>query len=319
MKIVFFGTPDFAVNALQALLQEGHTVTAVVTQPDKAKGRSKTPVFSPVKACAVKAGIPVLQPARVKLPEAVAALRAYEADVFVVAAFGQILSKEILDMPRFGCLNIHASLLPAYRGASPIQWAVINGEEKTGVTVQQMNEGVDTGDILYQKEIRLAEKETGESLFEKLAILGAEAIVETLRLLAEGKLAPRAQCEEQASHTGMIHKDMGRMDFGRSAETLERLVRGLNSWPSAFTFLEGKQLKIWESEVCREEELLGAEYKKEAQPGTVIRVEKNRFAVKCGEGALWILSLQLEGKKRMCTRDFLLGNNIEAGMVLEGR
>lgn len=319
MKIVFFGTPDFAVNALQALLQEGHTVTAVVTQPDKAKGRSKTPVFSPVKVCAVKAGIPVLQPARVKQPEAVAALRAYEADVFVVAAFGQILSKEILDMPRFGCLNIHASLLPAYRGASPIQWAVINGEEKTGVTVQQMNEGVDTGDILYQKEIRLAEKETGESLFEKLAILGAEAIVETLWLLAEGKLVPRAQCEEQASHTGMIHKDMGRMDFGRSAETLERLVRGLNSWPSAFTFLEGKQLKIWESEVCREEELLGAEYEKEAQPGTVIRVEKNRFAVKCGEGALWILSLQLAGKKRMCTRDFLLGNNIEAGMVLEGR
>ncbi len=140
MKIVFFGTPDFAVDALQALLQEGHTVTAVVTQPDKAKGRSKTPVFSPVKECAVKAGIPVLQPARVKRPEAVEALRAYEADVFVVAAFGQILSKEILDMPRFGCLNIHASLLPAYRGASPIQWAVINGEEKTGVTVQQIRE-----------------------------------------------------------------------------------------------------------------------------------------------------------------------------------
>ncbi|MEZ3426161.1 MAG: methionyl-tRNA formyltransferase [Lachnospiraceae bacterium] len=320
MKIVFFGTPDFAVDALQALLQEGHTVTAVVTQPDKAKGRSKTPVFSPVKECAVKAGIPVLQPARVKRPEAVEALRAYEADVFVVAAFGQILSKEILDMPRFGCLNIHASLLPAYRGASPIQWAVINGEEKTGVTVQQMNEGVDTGDILYQKEIRLAEKETGESLFEKLALLGAKAIVETLRLLAEGKLVPTAQCEEKASHTGMIHKDMGRMDWSKTAEALERLVRGLNSWPSAFTFLEGKQLKIWESDVCRDEELPEeAEYEKEAQPGTIIRVEKNRFAVKCGEGALWILSLQLEGKKRMCTRDFLLGNNIEAGMVLEGR
>ena len=320
MKIIFFGTPDFAAGALQALLDSGHTVTAVVTQPDKAKGRSKTPVYSPVKECAVKAGIPVLQPTRVKSPDSVEALRAYEADVFIVAAFGQILSKEILDMPRFGCLNIHASLLPAYRGASPIQWAVINGEEKTGVTIMQMDEGVDTGDILYQKEIKLDEKETGESLFEKLAVLGAEAIIEALTLLSAGKLVRAAQCEEKATHTGMIHKDMGEIDWSMSAEKLERLVRGLNSWPSAFTFWEGKQLKIWESDVCKDGELSEeAEYEKKAAAGTVIKVEKNRFAVKCGEGALWILSLQLEGKKRMSTLDFLLGNGIKQGSVFEGR
>ncbi|MBD5479259.1 MAG: methionyl-tRNA formyltransferase [Lachnospiraceae bacterium] len=320
MKIIFFGTPDFAAGALQALLDSGHTVTAVVTQPDKAKGRSKTPVYSPVKECAVKSSIPVLQPARVKSPDSVEALRAYEADVFIVAAFGQILSKEILDMPRFGCLNIHASLLPAYRGASPIQWAVINGEEKTGVTIMQMDEGVDTGDILYQKEIKLDEKETGESLFEKLAVLGAEAIIEALTLLSAGKLVRAAQCEEKATHTGMIHKDMGEIDWSMSAEKLERLVRGLNSWPSAFTFWEGKQLKIWESDVCKDGELSEeAEYEKKAAAGTVIKVEKNRFAVKCGEGALWILSLQLEGKKRMSTLDFLLGNGIKQGSVFEGR
>ena len=277
-------------------------------------------MYSPVKECAVKAGIPVLQPTRVKSPDSVEALRAYEADVFIVAAFGQILSKEILDMPRFGCLNIHASLLPAYRGASPIQWAVINGEEKTGVTIMQMDEGVDTGDILYQKEIKLDEKETGESLFEKLAVLGAEAIIEVLELLPAGKLVPVAQCEEKATHTGMIHKDMGEIDWSMSAEKLERLVRGLNSWPSAFTFWEGKQLKIWESDVCKDGELSEeAEYEKKAAAGTVIKVEKNRFAVKCGEGALWILSLQLEGKKRMRTLDFLLGNEIRPGTVFEGR
>ena len=320
MRIIFFGTPDFAAGALQALLDSNHTVMAVVTQPDKAKGRSKTPVCSPVKECALKAGIPVLQPTRVKSPESVEALKAYGADVFVVAAFGQILSKEILDMPRFGCLNIHASLLPAYRGASPIQWTVINGEEKTGVTIMQMNEGIDTGDILYQREIKIDEKETGESLFEKLAVLGAAAITEALALLSEGKLVPTAQCEEKATYTGMIHKDMGRIDWSMSAKELERLVRGLNSWPSAFTFWEGKQLKIWESSVCRDGELSeAAEYAEEAAPGTVIRVEKNRFAVKCKEGALWILSLQLEGKKRMSTRDFLLGNEIGQGTVLEGR
>lgn len=314
MKIVFMGTPDFAVGALKALLAAGHEITAVVTQPDKAKGRSGKLSFSPVKECALKAGIPVLQPVRIKRPEAVEELKKYEADVFVVAAFGQILSKEILDMPRYGCLNIHASLLPKYRGSSPIQWAVINGEEKTGVTIQQMNEGIDTGDILYRKEIYLDKKETGESLFARLSVLGAEAITEALSLLEKGELTAVPQKEEDATYTVMLSKAMGEIDWNKSAEEIERLVRGLNSWPSAYTFFEGKQLKIWEADTgigsLEEKDLKGI------KPGTVVAIEKNRFAVACETDVLWINSLQLEGKKRMCTHDFLLGNAMQTGMIL---
>lgn len=328
MKIVFMGTPDFAVSALEALLATGHEVTAVVTQPDKAKGRSGKLSFSPVKEYAVKAGIPVLQPVRIKRPEAVEELKKYKADVFIVAAFGQILSKEILDMPKFGCLNIHASLLPKYRGSSPIQWAVINGEEKTGVTIQQMNEGVDTGDILYQKEIYLDKKETGETLFAKLSVLGAEAITETLSLLEKGELTAVPQKEEEATHTVMLSKAMGEIDWNKSAEEIERLVRGLNSWPSAYTFFEGKQLKIWEADVYpaagahaaeamdKGADSLTGKDLKGIKPGTVVAIERNRFAVACKTDVLWISSLQLEGKKRMCTHDFLLGNAVQTGMIL---
>lgn len=318
MKIVFMGTPDFAVGALEALIEAGHEIVAVVTQPDKAKGRSDKLTFSPVKECAVTHNIPVLQPERIKRPEAVEELKGFPADVFVVAAFGQILSKEILEMPKFGCLNIHASLLPKYRGSSPIQWAVINGEEKSGVTIMQMNEGLDTGDILYQKEILLDKKETGESLFDRLAVLGAQAIVEALPLLAEGKLTPVPQKDEEATHTVMLNKAMGKIDFEKSAVEIERLIRGLNSWPSAYTSFNGKQLKIWEADLGEEAELTAeaASALKEAKPGEVIAVEKDKFAVKCGDGFLWILSVQLEGKKRMLTKDFLLGNPMQKGISL---
>lgn len=309
MKIVFMGTPDFAVGALDALCGAGHEIVAVVTQPDKPKGRSGRLSFSPVKEYALEKGIPVLQPLRIKRKEAVEELRGYPADVFVVAAFGQILSREILDMPRYGCLNIHASLLPKYRGSSPIQWAVINGEEKSGVTIQQMNEGIDTGDILYRRELRLSPQETGESLFNRLEKLGAEAIVETLSLLEKGELTPVPQEEAQATYTVMLDKAMGKLDFTKSAVELERLVRGLNAWPSAYTFLEGKQLKIWEAEA----EDIPTE---QTAPGQIVRVEKDRFAVNCGQGILWIRAVQLEGKKRMSTHDFLLGNAVSAGMQL---
>ena len=307
MKIVFMGTPDFSVGALEALLKAGHEVTAVVTQPDKCKGRSDKLIFSPVKECALAHDIPVLQPERIKRPEAVEELQKYPADVFVVAAFGQILSKEILDMPKYGSINIHASLLPKYRGSSPIQWAVINGEEETGVTIMQMDEGLDTGDILYQKTLKLAPKETGESLFERLAVLGAEAIVEALPLLEEGKLTPIPQKEEEATKTVMLKKTMGEIDWTKSAVEIERLVRGLNSWPSAYTLMGGKQLKIWDADVDKETK---------AKPGEVAFVEKQRFAVGCKEGMLWINSLQLEGKKRMDTQAFLLGNTVTPGMRL---
>lgn len=309
MKIVFMGTPDFAVGALDALCGAGHEIVAVVTQPDKPKGRSGRLSFSPVKEYALEKKIPVLQPLRIKRQEAVEELLRYPADVFVVAAFGQILSREILDMPRYGCLNIHASLLPKYRGSSPIQWAVINGEEKSGVTIQQMNEGIDTGDILYQRELKLSPQETGESLFNRLEKLGAEAIVETLALLEKGELIPVPQDEAQATYTVMLEKAMGRLDFNKSAVELERLIRGLNAWPSAYTFWEGKQLKIWEAEA-------EDSFAEQAAPGQITRVERERFAVSCGQGRLWIRAVQLEGKKRMSTHDFLLGNAVTAGMQL---
>ncbi len=308
MKIVFMGTPDFSVGALEALIKAGHEICLVVTQPDKPKGRSGAMQFPPVKECAVKYDIPVFQPERIKKPEAVSVLKEYEADIYVVAAFGQLLSQEILDIPKYGCVNIHASLLPKYRGASPIQQAVIDGEEKSGVTIMQMELGMDTGAILYQKEMELDAKETGESLFEKLAVLGAEAIVEALPLIEAGEIEPVPQDEEKATHVKMITKAQGLIDFSESAVVIERLIRGMNSWPSAYTYLNGKQLKIWDADV-----VVSAE---EGKPGEVIRVEKDSFYVQTGNGLLKINELQLEGKKRMNVHDFLLGFKLETGEQL---
>ncbi len=308
MKVLFMGTPDFAVGALEAIVKAGHEVTCVVTQPDKPKGRSKEMQFPPVKECAIKYNIPVFQPIKIKEKEAIDELRKYPADIFVVAAFGQIVSKEILDMPKYGCINIHASLLPKYRGAAPIQWAVIDGEEKTGVTIMQMNEGVDTGDILLKKEIALDKKETGESLFDKLMEVGAEAVVEALPLIEAGKLQPVPQKEEDATHAKMLSKALGKIDFSKSAVEIERLIRGLNSWPSAYTYYKGKQLKIWEADV------LDANENKEC--GQITEVDKESIYVQTGEGVLILKEVQLEGKKRMSVHDFLLGNQIVEGELL---
>lgn len=305
MKIVFMGTPDFASGALEALIEAGHEITAVYTQPDKPKGRGKEVQMTPVKEVALKYDIPVYQPVRIKNAEEVALLRSIEADIYVVAAFGQILSQEILDIPKYGCVNIHASLLPKYRGAAPIQWAVIDGEEKTGVTIMQMNAGCDTGDILYTKEYVLDAKETGASLFDKLMVLGAEAIVEALPLIEAGKLIPVPQNDAEATHAAKLSKELGKLDFDKPAVVLERLIRGLNSWPSAYTSFRGKQLKIWEAEVVDAK----------GTPGTIVAVDKESITIATGEGGLRILSLQLEGKKRMDTKDFLLGYPVAAGEV----
>jgi len=303
MKIVFMGTPDFAAAALEALVRAGHEITAVVTQPDKAKGRSKELVFSPVKECAVKHDIPVMQPRRIKTPEAIEELKQYEADVYVVAAFGQILSQEILDIPKFRSINIHASLLPKYRGASPIQHVIIDGEEKTGITIMQMDAGIDTGDMLYTKELVIEATDNFETLHDKLCCLGAEAIVEALPLLEAGKLTPVAQDHEKSCYAGMITKEMGNIDFTKSATSIERLIRGMNPWPSAYTFYQGKQMKVWEAAVAE-----GC-----GKPGEVIAVTKNDVVVACGEGALAFKSIQLEGKKRMSVHDFLLGQKVAVG------
>lgn len=308
MKIVFMGTPDFAAGALEALLEAGHEVTAVVTQPDKAKGRSKELQFPPVKEVAVKYNIPVLQPVRIKRPEEIEILKQYEADIYVVAAFGQILSQEILDMPKYGCLNIHASLLPKYRGASPIQHVIIEGEEETGITIMQMDAGIDTGDMLYKKSIAIEDDDTYETLHDKLMVLGGEAIVEALELLETGALIPEKQDHSTSSHVKMIAKEMGNIDFAKTAWEIDRLVRGLNPWPSAFCFYKGKQLKIWK--------VKPQECNTKAEPGTVLEVTRNDILVACGEGAIRIWELQLEGKKRMTTHDFLLGVKVQVGELL---
>ncbi len=311
MKIVFMGTPDFAAGALEALIKAGHEITAVVTQPDKAKGRSKELQFPPVKECALHHNIPVFQPVKIKTAEAVAELRKYEADIYIVAAFGQILSQEILDIPKYGCLNIHASLLPKYRGASPIQHVIIDGEAQTGVTIMQMDAGLDTGDMLYKKAVTIADNDTFETLHDKLMVLGGEAIVEALPLLESGMLTAEKQESEKSCYASLISKTMGLIDFNKDALTIDRLIRGMNPWPSAYTSYKGKQLKIWKAVPIGAGE--AQEYAKGAVPGSVVKVAKDSFEVATGNGVLQILELQLEGKKRMSTHDFLLGVKVAVG------
>ena len=299
MQIVFMGTPDFAVGALEALITQGHEITAVVTQPDKPKGRSKELQFPPVKECAVKHGIPVFQPRRIKTPEAIEELKKYPADIYIVAAFGQILSQEILDLPKYGCLNIHASLLPKYRGASPIQRVIIDGEAETGVTIMQMNAGLDTGDMLYRKKIPITSEDTFETLHDKLMVLGG---------LEAGKLVPEKQDDTKTCYAALITKEMGKLDFTKTAAELDRLIRGLTPWPSAYTHYHGKQLKIWKA-------IPMATAHKEA-PGTILTVNKDSFEVAASEGGLKVMELQLEGKKRMTAHDFLLGVKVQPGEIL---
>lgn len=307
MKVIYMGTPDFAVGPLEAIIAAGHEVTAVVTQPDKPKGRGKEMAASPVKECAIRHQIPVLTPVKIKTEEAIAALREFPADIFVVAAFGQILSEEILTMPRYGCINIHASLLPKYRGAAPIQWSIIDGEKETGITIMQMDKGLDTGDILFQKKVAITGEDTGESLFDKLAAAGSELICEALEKIEAGDVHPLKQEEAKSCYAKMLHKAIGKIDWNQSAEEIERLVRGLNSWPSAYTVYKGKQLKIWKAKVLPHIDMA---------PGTVAGVTKDEVVIATGNGALTLLEIQLEGKKRMTTREFLLGRSFEVGEVL---
>lgn len=309
MNIVFMGTPDFAVGALEAIIEAGHRVAAVVTQPDKPKGRGKEIQMTPVKECAVAHGIPVFQPVKVKDAEAVDMLRSYDADIFVVAAFGQILSEEILAMPKYGCVNIHASLLPKYRGSAPIQWAIINGESVSGVTIMQMDRGIDTGDMLMKAEVAIGPRETGDSLHDKLAAAGAKLIVEALIKIENGDATPVKQNDDEASYAKMLQKSMGKIDWQKSAQELDRLIRGLISWPGAATVYRGKTLKIWKEETAHTD--AGS-----AEPGTVVLVEKEAFYVQTGNGCLKILEVQPEGKKRMAVRDFLLGYQVKEGEIL---
>lgn len=308
MKILFMGTPDYAAAALKSLIEAGHEIVLVVTKPDKPVGRGGKIVFSPVKQLALENGLEIFQPTRVRDPESAQRLRDVQADIGVVAAFGQILSAENLSAPRLGCVNIHASLLPKYRGASPIQHAILEGERVTGVTIMQMDEGIDTGAVLLKEECEITPDETAGSLFDKLSSIGASLIVRALEEIEKGELKPVPQNEEEATMTRQIRKDMGEIRWHADAASIERQIRAMTPWPSAFTRLpDGRFLKIWRAQV-NESDVAAAE------PGCVQQIENNEtIFVACGSGVLRILEVQLEGKKRMPVHDFLLGFPMQTG------
>lgn len=309
MKVIFMGTPDFAVGTLDALVEAGHEVTMVVSQPDKPKGRGHSMQPTPVKEAALRHHLPVYQPVKIREEQAIRELEGTEADVIVVVAFGQIIPKQILEMKRYGCINVHASLLPRYRGAAPIQWAVIDGEKESGVTIMQMDEGLDTGDMLSKVVVPLDEKETGGSLFDKLSAAGAKLCVETLEKLERGEIIPEKQGESPTAYAAMLTKHMGNIDWTKDAASIECLVRGLNPWPSAYTKLNGKTLKIWECSVIPSDASKGV-------CGEILEVTKDSMIVQTGRDALAVRELQLEGKKRMDAGAFLRGFAVEPGTVL---
>ena len=305
MRVVFMGTPDFSVGTLRELAKAGHEIAGVISQPDKPKGRGKNLQPTPVKEAAMELGLPVYQPQKVRDPEFIQVMKELNPDVIVVVAFGQIIPKEILHMPKYGCINVHASLLPAYRGAAPIQWAVINGDEFTGVTTMRMDEGVDTGDMIAKSTVRLAPDETGGSLFDKLSAEGAKLCVETMKMIEDGTAEYTPQNSEEATHTSMISKELGFIDWTKPAVEIERLIRGLNPWPSAYTHLNGKTFKVWSAKVID-----GSD---DYEPGCIYHIGKNDMYVQTGKGALSLVEVQLQGKKRMDTGSFLRGCHVEEG------
>ena len=310
MRIVYFGTPDFAVAPLRALSEAGHEIVLVVTQPDKPRGRGHAMQFPPVKEEAIRLGIPVAQPERARDADFIDLLRAKKADLFVVTAFGQLLPKEILELPRYGCVNIHASLLPAYRGAAPIQWAIIDGQRISGITTMQMDEGLDTGDILRRYPLELSPEETSGSLFAKLEVLGAEAILDTVKGLDSGSIVPETQGETTTAYAKMLRKEMGNLDFSQDAACILRLIRGLDPWPGTFSYLKGKMIKIRKAEHGGD----SAGHK----PGEVLAADERGLLVQTGDGALRITELQPEGKKPMAASAWLRGTSVCAGDCFTG-
>lgn len=308
MKIVFMGTPEFSVGTLESLIEAGHEVIAVITQPDKPKGRGKAVQFTPVKEAALTHNIPVFQPVKVREPEFVQTLREMNPDIIVVVAFGQILTKEILEMPKYGCVNVHASLLPKYRGAAPIQWVVIDGEKESGVTTQQMDVGIDTGDMIMKTVVPITEEETGGSLHDKLMVAGAQLCVETLKKIEDNTAIFEKQDDSLSNYAKILNKSIGSIDWNMPAVNIERLIRGLNPWPSAYSKMGNKTLKIWKAKVI-DKDISG-------EIGVIVDVEKDSIHVKTGDGILAITELQLEGKKRMSAGDFLRGIQLEVGTKL---
>ena len=309
MKIVFMGTPEFAAVSLRELVKF-HEVVAVITQPDRPAGRGKKLMPPPVKEVALANNIEVHQPLRVRNKEFKETLSKIEADIFVVVAYGQILPKDILEMPKYGAINVHASLLPKYRGAAPIQWSIVDGEVESGVTIMQMDEGLDTGPMLLKKSTPIEPHETGESLHDKLADIGAKALIDALEIISSGTLSPVAQDDAQSSYASMLQRDTGNIDWSKSAVEIERLIRGLYPWPSTFSYLDGLgNIKIISAEVVQNEHNNVSQ-----EHGTIIKVDKKKgLYVATGSGHLLIKRIQASGKKEMDVSAFLLGNDIQEG------
>ncbi len=309
MRVVFMGTPDFAVPSLEALVTGGYQVVAVVTQPDRPKGRGQMPAFTPVKEAALAAGLEVLQPEKVREPWFLTKLAELRPDVVIVAAFGQILPGEVLDLPPFGCINVHASLLPKYRGAAPIHRCIINGEERTGVTIMQMDRGLDTGDMLLQAEIEIGPEDTAGTVHDRLAGLGGALLLEALGKLARGELKRIPQDHSQSSYAPMLSREDELIDWMRDNKSLDNLIRGMNPWPGAYTIYKGKIVKVW---LARAEDSPG-----KSIPGTVVRVDKNAgFEVQTGSGVLLVREVQPQGGKRMDAAAFARGYALAAGDLL---
>lgn len=308
MKIVFMGTPEFAVPCLQKIIDEGHEVVAVVTQPDKPKGRGKKLAMPPVKELALKYDIPVYQPLKAREESFVDTLKEMNPELIVVVAFGQILPKSILDIPKYGCVNVHASLLPRYRGAAPLNWVIINGEEKTGVTTMYMDEGLDTGDMILKSEIPLDDEITAGELHDKMMIDGAKVLKETIDLIEKGEAPREKQSNEDTCYSPIMNKSLGNIDWKKSAIDIHNLVRGINPWPSAYTTYEGQTMKIWKTKVI--------DKNSDKDPGTIISIDKEGINVSTSEGILQIKEIQMAGKKRMEVPEYIKGNNINTDIIL---
>ncbi|MEK6682860.1 MAG: methionyl-tRNA formyltransferase [Nitrospirota bacterium] len=307
MKIIFMGTPEFAAPSLDALLNSKHNVAAIVTQPDKPAGREKRLTPPPVKVRALKAGLTVLQPERIKDEGFLNALSELNPDIIVVAAYGKILPAKILHLPKYGCINVHASLLPKYRGAAPINWAIINGENEAGITIMQMDEGLDTGDILLQEGIPIAKDDTTGTLSVRLSQLGAKLLIKALEAIDVGRIKAIPQDNSKASFAPILKKGTGRIDWTREAEDIYNMVRGMDPWPGAFTYYKGEMWRVWKTAVGNN---------RNGTPGTVINVDGGKIDIACGKGVISITEMQPANKRRMAVSDFLRGNKIETGIIL---
>ncbi len=311
LKIIFMGTPDFAVASLERLIAEGYEVDRVITQPDRPKGRGNRVQSPPVKERALKAGILVMQPERVKDKGFIGALKEIKPDIIIVVAFGQILPEEIINLPAMGCINVHASLLPKYRGAAPINWCIINGEKQTGVTTMYMDTGMDTGDMLLCRAAGIGDDETAGKLHDRLAVMGADLLVETLQGVIKGNLVRKVQDDAQATYAPQLNRETGRIDWKLDARSIYNLIRGTNPWPGCYTHYQGKRIKLWKAKVLEEES--------EGVSGEITGVDSAGMVVQTGRGSLLVTEIQMPSSRRMMVEQYLRGNHINVKSVLGER